>query len=209
MTTTSTAHAVASTRVQTRHERALDWARQQIGKAEQPPGSNRGAFVDSLSTITDYRALGVPWCARFALAAIVLGGKFNYPHRSAGAWDLGNDAARRGWRTAPADHASVVPGDLVTFNIGSGHIGVVESIQQVGGQWICTSIDGNSGDMVKRCQRPLSVVRDFICWPEDAGDYKPGRRKLIQVLGGESGRRKLAIAQLPAIRIPASKEKVT
>lgn len=205
---TSTA---AKTRAKTKHEIAYKTAVTKLGEREQPPGSNRSPFIDSLAPLTTYRARGVPWCARFVVWAIVVGAKVDYPCRSARAWDHGDDARKRGWRLAPtaANLQRLAPGDLVTFKNGSGHIAIFESHRVVDGVAYVTTIDGNSGDAVARRERPLSIVRDLIAWPEHAGDYAKGRTRLLQVLGGESGRRQLAIKGLPPLRLPSVKEKIT
>lgn len=195
----------------TKHQLAYEAAVGKLGEREQPPGSNRSPFIDSLAPLTTYKANAVAWCARFAVWAIVVGAGANYPCRSARAFDHGDEARKRGWRLAPiiANLKQLVVADLVTFNKGSGHIALFESYRVEKGIAYVTTIDGNSGDEVARRERPLSEVRDLIAWPEYAGGFAQGRARLIQVIGGESGRRQLAIKSLPPIRIFASKEKVT
>lgn len=185
----------------TLHQSVVAWAEDHIGYAEVPAGSNRGPFVEFCQSHTWLKGTGWPWCAAFAVTAIEEGAGVKYPDPTAGAWDLLARAAKRGWAAGPTEWKRVQPGDLVVFNIGSGHVGVVERIDGKG----VTSIDGNASDMVKRCVRPLSTVRGFVRWPDEL----PGRARspLFHVVGSESGTRKLRPAG-PTVSLP-SKDKVT
>ena len=170
----------------TKHETTLAWAVSKLGETEAPPGSNRGPFVQYCQSHTWLGGSGWAWCAAFVVTAVQEGGGEEYPDKTAGAWDLLARATKRGWAVGAS---KVKPGDLVVFNIGSGHVGVVEQIKN--GQ--VTSIDGNSGDAVKRCTRPLGLGRGFVSWPENLPAHKPSKPPLAHVVGGESGRRKLVI----------------
>lgn len=183
----------------TKHQKALEWAIKEIGVRESPMGSNTGPVVKTYQALgTWLPGTGFPWCAGFANLAVIRGG-YTGLARTAGAWDALARAAKQGFATT--DWKLVRPGDLVVFNVGSGHIAVVEKI--VDG--FVRSVDGNSSDQVKRCERPLSLVRGFICWPEDGVEKASARKPLAQVVGGESGRRKLVVGKLK-VRIP---DKVT
>lgn len=187
------------TLARSKHLLALAWAVNEIGQHEYPDGSNRGPFVEFCQHHTWLKGSGWPWCAAFAVTAIEEGALEDYPDKTAGAWDLLTRARARGWAV---DAAKAVPGDLVVFNIGSGHVGVVESIN---GAHV-TSIDGNSGHAVARCTRGLNVVRGFVHWPENLPAFKASKAPLAQVVGGESGRRKLVIV---GKTVPLPSKKVT
>lgn len=185
----------------TKHQMVLAWALSQVGQREEPMGSNRGAFVEFCQSHTWLKPGAWPWCAAFAVTAIEEGAGVEYPDPSAGAWDLLARAAKRGW-ARPGNFKGVKPGDLAVFNIGSGHIGVVSKVTTKQ----CFSVDGNAGDMVRECARPITSVRGFVCWPEDLPPREKSKR-FVQIVGGESGRRKLVVAG-KAIPVPG-KDKIT
>lgn len=185
------------------HALTVEWARSQIGQQEEPLGSNKGSFVQFCQARTWLGGTGWPWCAAFAITAIEEGGGDEYPDKTAGAWDLLARAAKRNW-TLPASSRVVQAGDLVVFNIGTGHVGIVESITPVA----VTSIDGNSGDMVARVTRNRDTVRGFIQWPENLPDHKPSKPPIAQIAGSANGTRRLLIAG-KAIPLPARKDKIT
>lgn len=186
----------------TRHQKTLTWAVNEIGTKEIPPGSNTGARVLWYQRNgTWLSGTGWPWCVAFANCAVRFGGGFDGLDRTAGAWDALARAGKKGW--ASTNPKVVMPGDLVVFNTGSGHIAVVERVEND----TVYSVDGNASDQVKRCERPLSSVKGFICWPEDGAQKASARKPLMQVVGGESGRRKLVVGPLK-VRLP-SVDKIT
>lgn len=190
----------------TKHEKALAAAVRAIGEREQPPGSNRGLYVYRCQQATWLGGTGWPWCRGAVLRWRIDGGDIP-GDRSAGSWDSFARAEKRG-ETLPASRwRDAIPGDEVTFNVGSGHSAMLEKVTSIGGVVTVHTIDGNSGDMVRRCSRPLTQVRGFICWPE-TGIPAGGKRRRVQVVGGESGRRKLVIAG-KSIPLPITKDKVT
>ena len=125
--------------------------------------------------------------------------------RTAGAWDALDRAQKKGWSLPPSAWAQAIPGDGVVFNVGSGHIAMLSA--PVGKDGIVHTVDGNASDQVKRCERPLTSVRGFIAWPEDGIQVATKRVKLMQVVGGESGNRKLVVGPL-RVKLP-SVDKVT
>ena len=133
------------------------------------------------------------------LTFIEEGAGVTYPDKTAGAWDLLARAGKRGWAVGASQ---AKPGDLVVFNVGSGHVGMVEQIKA--GK--VTSIDGNAGDSVSRCARPLGVVRGFVAWPENLVAFKQSRAPFLHVVGSVTGTRKLAVA---GITVPLPSKKVT
>jgi len=178
----------------TKHEAAVRFAITQIGVHEQPAGSNTGLEVRKYQKDGSWLpGTGWPWCAAFFNYAVQVGG-FQGLDRTAGAWDALTRAEKKGWGLAPKDWAKVIPGDGVVFNTGSGHIAVLE--KPVGDDGVVYTIDGNASDMVKRCQRPLSSVRGFVAWPENGTQVASKRGRLVQVVGGESGNRKLVVGPL-------------
>ena len=188
-----------------KHEAALSAAIEDIGKKEQPPGSNRGKFVEECQACTWLRGSGWPWCRAAVLKWRKQAGD-KPGDLSAGAWDALNRAHKRGEVLAPSQWKQVIPGDEVIWNIGSGHSSLFEKFEYVGGQVLVCTIDGNSGDMVRRCQRPIGLVRGFICWPEHGYDV-PDKRPLLSVVGSVYGNRSLVVAG-KSISLPR-KEKVT
>lgn len=190
----------------TKHERALAAAIAAIGEREQPPGSNRGPYVQKCQQATWLGGTGWPWC-RGAVLRWRLDGGDTPGDRSAGSWDAFARAAKRGETLMPSEYRKAMPGDEVTFNVGSGHSAMLERFSEAGGQVFCHTIDGNSSDQVKRCVRPLSQVRGFIAWPE-SGVPAGRKRKLVQVVGSESGSRKLVCGPV-RVPLPKVKDKVT
>ena len=120
---------------------ALALAQQEVGVAEQPPGSNDGP------RIAEYRqaTAGAPgpgaWCAYFV----------SWAARQAGAplGDYGQGFGRVDdvWAWAQGAGRTTLqpqPGDLVVWD---EHIGIVESVTPDGG---ITTVEGNSSDAVSR-----------------------------------------------------------
>lgn len=118
-------------------------------------GSNKGARIRmyGLATQAPLRFYPAAWCAYFASwvtqqAGIPIG------------WDgLGDGLVSRLrdwghktglWRTTPQ------PGDLIAF---PEHIGIVESLQPNG---LVTTIEGNTGDAVRRRLRLIKSASGFI-----------------------------------------------
>lgn len=183
------------------HSNVVAWCKMQVGEKENPPGSNRGEFVQFCQSHTWLKGTGWPWCAAFVVTAISEGAGVGYPCPTASAFGLLADAKKRGW-DLPANSSLVVPGDIVVFDIGSGHTGIVTKVtsKQV------FSIDGNAGDSVKACVRLRSTVRGFVHWPEDLPPRK--RTPFVKTASSASGSRKLTVAGVN-IPVPARKDKVT
>ena len=130
-------------------------AQSQIGKLEQPLGSNRGPEVDLY-----LRAAGInpiagsfPWCAAFLYwcceqAALKIG-RANPAIKTAGVLDLWNKAGRPGARRILAAEAAdnpglVQPGQFFMLKTSetTGHTGLIEAV--AGGK--LTTIEGNTND---------------------------------------------------------------
>ena len=127
-------------------ERILAAVRNEVGQAEQPPGSN-----DS-SRIAQYRASTAgapgpgPWCAYFtSWAAREAGVPLGEQGQGFGSVDAVYDWAQRAGRAVPAGNGMPPrPGDLIVWD---EHIGVVESVTPDGR---IQTIEGNSSDQVAR-----------------------------------------------------------
>jgi hypothetical protein len=152
-----------------KHDATLAWARHQLGVYETY--SNRGPLqrwnpsggVDYFQGFDFLAGVGYPWCVSFALAAWSQGGKRPLPYKTAGAYDMFNWAKRNGWARPSR---SCIPGDLIIFNIGAGHLAILE--KPVGTDGMVHTIDGNSGNRVRRGVRSVNTVRGGVHIPEGA-----------------------------------------
>ncbi len=149
-----------------KHDAALKYAHSQIGVYET--SSNRGGIqrtnprggVDYYQEHDFLYGVGYPWCVCFALTCWEEGAKHRLPYRTAGAYDMFSWAQRVGWARS-SDKCQ--PGDLIVWNLGAGHISILESH---GGSQV-TTIDGNSGNRVRRVTRSRAMVRGGIHIPEE------------------------------------------
>lgn len=144
--TTATASPAATGTAQTAGQRALAFAQQEIGQAEQPPGSNDSPRIGEYRTATAGSGIG-PWCAYFvSWAAKNAGAPLGEAGQGFGSVAAVSAWAQRTGRWNPA--ASGQPpqaGDLVVW--GGQHIGIVESVDADGK---IHTIEGNSSNMVTR-----------------------------------------------------------
>lgn len=125
---------------------------------EDPPGSNRGRYVDA------YGVPGLPWCAAAASSWVMRAPNHRLRRPLMSAWKWKDAATAAGWLLGPA--AQPQPGDvaitgrLVTLPDGRqewrGHVGLVVHVLDSGD--VCT-IEGNSGNAVR------GVVRPRLAWP--------------------------------------------
>lgn len=156
----------------------LETARGEFGVGENPPGSNTGARIRQYQAATWLPGTNWPWCAAFVNWVMREAGH-PLPYRTAGAYDMGNWGRRQGLVTIRP-----MPGDIVVFNIGSGHVALVESVNDRD----VTSIDGNAGDRVSRNTRPRSTVREFVRWPPAQKDViRPVKPPRFEVVTSASG----------------------
>ena len=124
-------------------------ARTELGYTEDPPGSNRTKFAAEAG-----HRNGLAWCATFVVAMFRRAG-IRLPSESAGALAL---------VAAMPQVRGGLPGDVVSFNIGTGHVGILESATS----GTVTCIEGNTspgtvgsqsnGGGVYRRTRSRSVV---------------------------------------------------
>ena len=136
-------------------QRVIARAQLYIGQHEDPMGSNRGAFVQKCQSFTWLRGTGWPWCVAFC-QRVFTECNLKLPWGSAGAWDLYARAQKVGWT-----HRIPKVGDIAIWNFGTGHASIV---RRVLGNSVET-IDGNVGDKVSVCTRPISEARGFIRHP--------------------------------------------
>jgi hypothetical protein len=140
------ATAATAATAQTPGPRALAFAQQEIGQAEQPPGSNDSPRIAEYRTATAGSGIG-PWCAYFvSWAAKNAGAPLGEAGQGFGAVSAVSSWAQRTGRWNPA--ASGQPpqaGDLIVW--GGQHIGIVESVDADGK---IHTIEGNSSNMVTR-----------------------------------------------------------
>lgn len=147
-TATAATSAVSPAAVpgQTAGQRALALAQQEIGQAEQPPGSNDSPRIAEYRTATAGSGIG-PWCAYFvSWAAKNAGAPLGEAGQGFGSVSAVSSWAQRTGRWSPA--ASGQPpqaGDLIVW--GGRHIGIVESVDPDGR---IHTIEGNSSNMVTR-----------------------------------------------------------
>lgn len=103
---------------------AIAIAKSQVGVSENPPGSNRtpyNSWYASLMGWSYYEACA--WCAIFQCWVANQANSLSKAEMSAGAWDLTNKLKAEGrGLSKPA------PGCLISFNYGSGHIGMVVAL---------------------------------------------------------------------------------
>lgn len=141
--------------------RALDVARQEIGVAEDPPKSNRGARVEEYQR----GSAGQPWCAHFVSWCVARAGQSPFGH-------LASVAALRDWargrgKYLPASGSAPLAGDIFTMSrhdqsgreVG-GHTGFVAAFD-ARTQRIRT-VEGNAGDRVAERSYALSALDGFI-----------------------------------------------
>ena len=122
----------------------VNLARQEIGVAEQPPGSNDSPRIAEYRSATAGSGVG-PWCNYFvSWAAKQAGAPLGEQGQGFGAvaatWDW---AQRTGRAMQPTARPN--PGDLVVWD--GRHIGMVESVLPDGR---IQTIEGNSSNMVTR-----------------------------------------------------------
>ena len=119
---------------------------QEVGVAEQPPGSNDSPRIAQFRQATAGSGVG-PWCAYFtSWAAREAGVPLGDNGQGFGRVDDVYAWAQKAGKAIPNTGAGVKPqpGDLIVWD---EHIGVVES---VGADGTINTIEGNSSDQVSR-----------------------------------------------------------
>lgn len=129
--------------------KVLAFARSQLGVRESPMGSNNTRFSKFFGRPPE------PWCADFVSWAYTKAGKkLNIPYTPTLLAYIKNNGTYN--RSSPK------PGQIVIFdwNPGAGvpaeHTGLVEKVYRKNGQLWVQTIEGNSGNMVRRRSYPVS-----------------------------------------------------
>jgi hypothetical protein len=118
--------------------------REEVGVAEQPPGSNDAPRIAQYRQATVGSGVG-PWCAYFtSWAAREAGVPLGENGQGFGRVDDVYAWAQRSGKAIPAGSGPPQPGDLIVWD---EHIGVVESVLPDGR---VQTIEGNSSDQVSR-----------------------------------------------------------
>lgn len=165
-----------------KHAVAVKWAANHVGQGEQPPGSNTGEFVISCQRATWLGGTRWPWCASFVIKAWTVAG-FSMPWRGAGAWAL-LDWYRSHLPKTVVPLKDARPGSAVVFNIGTGHVGILE--KKYDGGPVVHTIDGNWQDAVTRVAHPVGLVRGVVD-PVETGTVPAAKHAKWEVVTSESG----------------------
>jgi hypothetical protein len=138
--------------------RMVQIARNEIGQAEQPPGSNNSARIADYRSATQGAMAGAPWCAYFtSWVAKQAGAPLGDQGQGFGSVDaLYSWAQQRGRAYTLASGQQPKPGDLIVFH---EHIGLVESVLPNGQ---IQTIEGNSSDRVSERIHPPSDAVGFV-----------------------------------------------
>ena len=123
----------------------LNAARNEVGQAEQPPGSNDSPRIAQYRQATA-GSMVAPWCAYFvSWAAREAGAPIGATGQGEGSVDALYSWAQSAGKAIPAGPGvTPQPGDLIVWD---EHIGIVESVNPDG---TMTTIEGNSSDQVAR-----------------------------------------------------------
>ena len=122
----------------------LNAVRNEVGVAEQPPGSNDSPRIAQYRQATAGSGVG-PWCAYFvSWAARTAGVPLGDSGQGFGRVDDVYAWAQRTGKAIPAGSGTPQPGDLIVWD---EHIGIVESLGPDGS---INTIEGNSSDRVSR-----------------------------------------------------------
>jgi hypothetical protein len=123
---------------------ALNLARNEVGVAEQPPGSNDAPRIAQYRQATAGSGVG-PWCAYFvSWAAREAGAPLGEQGQGFGLVDDVWAWGQRAGKAQPASAGPPQPGDLIVWD---EHIGIVESVLPDGR---IQTVEGNSSDQVSR-----------------------------------------------------------
>jgi hypothetical protein len=138
--------------------RMVQIARNEIGQAEQPPGSNNSTRIADYRSATQGAAPGAPWCAYFASwVARQAGAPLGDQGQGFGSVDQLYAWAQQNGRAYTAGSGQQPrPGDLIVFH---EHVGLVESVLPNGQ---IQTIEGNSSDRVAERVHPPGDAVGFV-----------------------------------------------
>ncbi len=167
-------------------QRVVTRAVKYIGQHEE--GRNDGPFVRRCFEHTwllfkNIREGEAYWCVAFIMLVFDEEG-IPFPWKTAGAFDLFARAQVAGWTGV----LTPKPGDVAIWNIGDGHGSIVEKYDAQAKA--VYTVDGNVGDQVKRCVRPISQARGFVrheALRTVKKPAKPTRAPLYEILSSASG----------------------
>jgi len=97
---------------------------------------------------------------------------------------MGNRARKSGWTVSSI--GLLVPGDIVVWNIGAGHVSLFLSYDVK--TKLVRTVDGNVGNRADPRERPLSLARNLIHVPEQLQPVPPKltRPGLFEVVSSET-----------------------
>jgi hypothetical protein len=169
-----------------KHAAALKFMEDNVGQHEVPMGSNTGPFVLRCQASTWLPGSGWPWCCATIIKAWTVGG-FALPWKGAGAYALLDwYKAHLPKTVVPLKNAR--PGAAVVFNIGTGHVGMLEKPYD-GGSSVHT-IDGNWQDAVTRVAHPVGLVCGVVD-PVETGLPEAAKPPRFEVATSANGHSKL------------------
>ena len=123
----------------------VNLARQEVGVAEQPPGSNDSPRIAQYRQATAGSGVG-PWCAYFvSWAARSVGAPIGDQGQGFGSVEQVWSWAQGAGKAIPAGTQPPQTGDLIVW--GGRHIGIVENVDPDGS---IHTIEGNSSNQVSR-----------------------------------------------------------
>lgn len=138
-------------------QRMVAMAQQEVGVAEQPPGSNDSPRIAQYREATAGSGVG-PWCAYFtSWLAKEAGVPLGEQGQGFGLVDAVYAWGQRTGRAIPnGPGVAPQPGDLIVWD---EHIGIVES---VGPDGTVHTIEGNSSDQVIRRQHAAGSALGYV-----------------------------------------------
>lgn len=171
----------------TKHQKALEFMRNNLGAHEQPMGSNTGPFVRECQAATWLAGTRWPWCAATIVKAWTVAG-FKFPYRGASAYGLLDYYQKHLPKWVVAVSAAK-PGAAVVFKIGAGHVAMLE-VPFAETEPLVQTIGGNEDDAVRRETRHVSLVRGVVD-PIETGTVPPAKPPIFEVVTSASGHAKL------------------
>lgn len=171
----------------TKHEKALQFMRENVGQHEVPLGSNTGPFVLSCQRATWLAGTRWPWCAATIVKAWDVA-KFKQPYKGASAYGM-FDYYKRHLPKWVVPVAQAKPGAAVIFNVGAGHVAMLAKPYSETEPYVHT-IGGNEHDSVAAADRHITLVRGCVD-PVEYGTPPDAKKPIYEVVTSASGHKKL------------------